>query len=363
MHFTKLNIKIWAYKFAVNCAEDWFIDKSCCGSIEQVMQEPFRIAAVPVMFNRDNDFAYQLGNESIDLSVFDLVLLSDIEYRPRSWIEDWARENNIKNWVLATCGLEITLPVTPDRIVYRPWWVYQRDLKFNTYQEIQEFDRPFVFDALLGSRRPNRDFVMLAMQHHNLLNKNIVTYRDVFCGNSINHDNQRVADHFCDVKIHWPYVSENLDPDWEVAEQLNNSVSQIVPWEIYRRTWITIAVESVSSGSIFFMAEKISKPMMARRPFVVFGIKGYLATLRDLGYQTFEPCIDESYDLIDNDIERWTAAFEQVLKLQQCDHAQLAQDLEARCVHNYKWLQDAELRACHVMDQLLKQHIDPEYWL
>jgi len=94
MHFSKLNIKIWAYKFAVNCAEDWFIDDTCCGTIEQVMQEPFRIAAVPVMFNRENDFAYQPGNESIDLSAFDLVLLSDIEYRPRSWIEDWARENN-----------------------------------------------------------------------------------------------------------------------------------------------------------------------------------------------------------------------------------------------------------------------------
>jgi hypothetical protein len=158
-------------------------------------------------------------------------------------------------------------------------------------------------------------------------------------------------------------VSENLDPTWEVADQLNNSVSQIVPWEIYRKTWFTIAVESVSSGSIFFMAEKISKPMMAQRPFVVFGIKGYLATLHELGYQTFDPYIDESYDLIDNDIERWTAAFEQVLKLQQCDHAQLAQGLETQCIHNYKWLQDSELRAHHVMTQLLKQHIDTEYWL
>ena len=258
----KLNIKIWCWQHAVNCAQDWFIDPANCTDIKSVLSQPFRIAAVPVMFNRPNDFTYTPEADQVDLSKFDLVLLSDIEYRPTEWIDQWIQENNIKNWALLQGGYDTQRPVDSVRCTYRPWWIYHRDLKYNTWQQLSITNsRPFVFDVLLGSRRPNRDFLMLSLQQHQLLNTNLVTYRDVFTGSVIDGRSQQVSTLFPDVTLSWPYVSDNLNPEWEVTQQITNSVSQHVPWGIYQNSWYSVAAESVCDGSIFFMAEKISKPI------------------------------------------------------------------------------------------------------
>jgi len=140
-------------------------------------------------------------------------------------------------------------------------------------------------------------------------------------------------------------------------------VSQTVPWEIYRNTWVSLAVESVSSGSMFFMAEKISKPMMAARPFIVFGVKGFLRKLRVEGFQTFEPYIDESYDEVDDDVERWRMAFDQVQRLHDMDLSRLYVDLESKLMHNSRCIRLCEDHANHNIIKLLRNHIDQQYWL
>jgi hypothetical protein len=45
-----------------------------------------------------------------------------------------------------------------------------------------------------------------------------------------------------------------------------------------------------------FFSEKIFKPIMMKHPFILVGRPGNLARLRQLGYKTFAPFIDESYD-------------------------------------------------------------------
>jgi hypothetical protein len=221
--------------------------------------------------------------------------------------------------------------------------------------------RPFVFDVLLGSRRPNRDFVMLSMQQHQLLDANLVTYRDVFTGSVVDDRSHQVKSLFPDVQLQWPYVGKNLQSEWEVAEHMTNSVSQHVPWNIYKNSWYSVAAESVCDGSIFFMAEKISKPMFAQRPFLVFGIKGFLAQLRHLGYQTFDTVIDESYDAVDNNHQRWSLAFDQLIKLQSVDPAEVYSKLQPVLEHNRQHLLQTESRARVAVDALLAQHVPAQY--
>jgi hypothetical protein len=360
---TKLNLKIFNWTTAVNCAEDWFVDQSCAGDINTVLTQSFKIAAVPVMFNEPQDFAYTQEAESIDLSQFDLVLLSDIEYRPRSWIDQWTEKNNIKNWRLLQGGVDLQEPLDHSRCVYRPWWIYHRDLKYNQFCKINTVSRPYMFDILLGSRRPNRDFVMHALQQSGLLNHNIVTFRDVFPGSQLNQKTQEVCEYFRNQPLQWPYISNNLNSDWEVSDQITNSVSQIVPWEIYKNTWYSVAAESVAEGSMFFMAEKISKPMFAGRPFIVFGIRGFLSKLQDLGYQTFHPVIDESYDHISNDIERWQAAFDQLTALHKKDPNAVYQQLESVLEHNRRHLSTLEERCQLQITSLLKSAVPDQYFI
>lgn len=355
-----LKIKIWSYQFAVMCYEDWFIPKENCADIETVLQQPYKIAAVPALFNRKNDFAYQEEYSAVDLSKFDLVLISDIEYRPREWINDWIQENKIKRWLLLAGGYNINEPIDTSTTVYRPWWIYHRDLKYNTEQTLSP-DRQYYFDALLGSRRPNRDFVMYSFQQHCMLDSSIVTFRDAFPGANIDHNSQQVREYFNSAELNWPYVSPNLNPNWEVSEHIHNAVSQIVPWQIYNQTWYTIACESNGTGSTFFMAEKISKPMFAKRIFVVFGIAGFLQELRNLGYQTFDSIIDESYDSITDNIDRWQAAFAQVLALTKKDPVEVYQQLQPVLEHNYRHLLNTKQRARTSIEHLLRQTIPGEF--
>ena len=49
-------------------------------------------------------------------------------------------------------------------------------------------------------------------------------------------------------------------------------------------------------GDIVFMTEKIMKPILCRRPFIVQANSGYLKMLKQLGFKTFDLWWDESYD-------------------------------------------------------------------
>jgi hypothetical protein len=188
-----------------------------------------------------------------------------------------------------------------------------------------------------------------------------VTFRDVFPGSQVNGTSQQVQDYFAGTDLSWPYVGSTLRPEWEVTDNINNTVSQTVPWTIYANTWFSVAAESVCQGSIFFMAEKISKPMFAQRPFVVFSIQGFLQQLRALGYQTFDPVIDESYDLIENDLERWQAAFDQMIHLMNSDPADVCSKLQIVVKHNHQRLLATESIARHDVEQLLLRNIPEQY--
>lgn len=76
-------------------------------------------------------------------------------------------------------------------------------------------------------------------------------------------------------------------------------------------------------GNRMFFSEKAFKPMAMLQPFVFFGQKHSLKTLRDLGYKTFHPYINESYDDVDDDNQRMDLAVQEIKRLINMDHDQL----------------------------------------
>lgn len=64
-----------------------------------------------------------------------------------------------------------------------------------------------------------------------------------------------------------------------------------------------------------FFSEKIFKPITLKHPFILVGFPGSLKKLRERGYKTFAPFIDESYDEIDNGRERLDAIFKEIVRL------------------------------------------------
>lgn len=72
-------------------------------------------------------------------------------------------------------------------------------------------------------------------------------------------------------------------------------------------------VPEVAPG--IFPTEKIYKCIALNHPFIVLSTKGFLAELKNIGYKTFHPYIDESYDSIEDDHLRLALAVEEIVRL------------------------------------------------
>lgn len=74
--------------------------------------------------------------------------------------------------------------------------------------------------------------------------------------------------------------------------------------------------------------EKVSKPLVHFNPFFFVGFQGALALLRELGFKTFSPHIDESYDDEPNQTKRLDMIYAEIKRL-------LAMSPEE--IHNWYW--------------------------
>jgi hypothetical protein len=323
-------------------AIEWGFGYDQIVDLDTALSQSHKIAVMPVYCNRLTEFSYKPEFENVPLHKFDLVLFTDIEPRSQKELIAWIETMNVKNWLLHTAGVWLDEPSHPNA-VYRPAWSFNF-LRWNPPREDFPTERPYAFECLLGARREHRDFVMLSMQQSNLLEQGIVTYRDLFAGhsNSIDQTPPRVSVKFPDIKLQYPYVSSNLDPAWEVKKDMDNSVSGLVPWEIYNRTWFSLVCETFGHGRTFLSAEKTAKCFQARRLFVVFAISGFLKQYRDRGFETFGDVIDETYDNEKHAITRWDRAFKQVQWLCSQDLPALLQKLKPRLDHNHNRLYEFE---------------------
>lgn len=59
---------------------------------------------------------------------------------------------------------------------------------------------------------------------------------------------------------------------------------------------IDIVAETWAHGNCFFPTEKTIRPMLLKKPFIVFGGQDYLEYLRQMGFRTFGDFWDETYD-------------------------------------------------------------------
>jgi hypothetical protein len=80
--------------------------------------------------------------------------------------------------------------------------------------------------------------------------------------------------------------------------------------EMYLDTYISIVTESIFFQTDIdyptgFISEKIWKPIGHCQPFILAGPSKSLRHIKErYGFKTFHPYIDETYDEIDNDMER-----------------------------------------------------------
>ena len=108
--------------------------------------------------------------------------------------------------------------------------------------------------------------------------------------------------------------------DSQTSDQHNDH--SIVDTDHYTDAYCNIVLEThydadQSGGA--FLTEKTFKPIKHGQPFVIVGCPGSLEALRKLGYRTFDHAIDNSYDTIQNNTQRWQKTLHAIQQIQQQD--------------------------------------------
>lgn len=114
--------------------------------------------------------------------------------------------------------------------------------------------------------------------------------------------------------------------------------------DFYINTYVHIVSETCMNNLNFtpFFSEKTVRPLMNLQPFVYFGDYHALKTLKDLGFKTFSPFIDESYDEEPDPLKRMKLAGDQVIQLNNMPINKLHEwyySITDILIHNQKHLQ------------------------
>lgn len=93
----------------------------------------------------------------------------------------------------------------------------------------------------------------------------------------------------------------------------------------------------------YLFSEKTYKFIAGKLPFIMVGFPGSLPALRELGYQTFHPYIDETYDTIEDDEERLRAIIVEIDRLCNLNDAKwliIQEKLQGIIEHNFNLLKN-----------------------
>jgi len=99
-----------------------------------------------------------------------------------------------------------------------------------------------------------------------------------------------------DALLGWKDLENNHLPlIVDVKEWNTNHYGTSVDW-LYSRTFFSVVTESVFDDVSLFLDEKVWKPIYNYHPFIILGCPNSLKKLKEMGFKTFEPFINESYD-------------------------------------------------------------------
>ena len=135
-----------------------------------------------------------------------------------------------------------------------------------------------------------------------------------------------------------------IDPNWYTDTRFSVAVESVIVYSSKRLEHDDINV-----------SEKTLKPCAFKHPSIVWGEAGTLAWQKRQGFETFDHCIDESYDIIEDVNLRFDRVIEQI---ESCvaDKTVFADPItQQKLEHNYNHFYNEEI----VMKLFKEQMVDP----
>lgn len=106
-----------------------------------------------------------------------------------------------------------------------------------------------------------------------------------------------------DIKLFKNHINQFCDQNFNYPELENIDIWNLQP-EFLQKSLINLVTESAFHYPSQHPSEKLIKPILTKRGFILVGASGLLNVLREFGFKTFDSVWDESYDSITDASQR-----------------------------------------------------------
>jgi hypothetical protein len=276
--------------------------------------------------------------------------------------DKWSIDNNVpsKIKVIPSIALSTYIRKSYDKTMINIDFDNLLEYKKNNSSSI------YLYDCLNLRPRPQR---ILNFLH--LVNADLIKYGNV------SMSDQKEWDGYMNLTYPTYLVSYKLPADImtkldSIDISLMNSYSKLgeikdyhifyerILHNLYKNSWLSIVTESsfFKYENSIFISEKTFKPIACMQPFIIVGSRGTLKYLRKLGYKTFDPFIDESYDDLD-DQHRLPAIMEALKKVQAIeDKVSWYNSMREIVEHNHKLFMEINHTKSIEHQELIKYYFE-----
>lgn len=224
---------------------------------------------------------------------------------------------------------------------------YHSNLVFTTINNqdccaIETTQKPWLANVLLGGYMPNRQILFEHLNNRNLSAQCLINFQP-----------RPGQQHFF-TGYRTPELDQLDSNEWQGIAKLSSGFESMIPlgspeqpgwlsqkisWAVYNSSWLSVVAETenLACSDTFLPSEKIAKPLLLGQPFLVQGCCGFLAQLKKIGFQTFDPWINEHYDSIENSNQRIAAMIDslvQFARLSDMDKTQALTEMKPILDHN-----------------------------
>lgn len=183
---------------------------------------------------------------------------------------------------------------------------YQVDIKRNYYQ-----DMDYIPEDIATGLKADAKHIGLFIGRSNYIRLWFLGWLDPTKSMITSHidrnDDFHKANIGLDNMIKWGATTKDLHSAIDVIEKSPLRMDEIDSYpilvpahlnllKIYDQFFTELVCETFFSGQTFYTTEKIFRPMIGMKPFIIHASPGYLNELKKLGYQTFDRWWSEEYD-------------------------------------------------------------------
>lgn len=353
-------------------------------------EDPRKKVAIIQVESLKTQFSRHVNNflvGPIDLSEWDLVILYSTEALESWWSDiynEFAEQLNTSKLIWIFGGAQSYSSPPPESTYLRSLTFFNQVVIANEYQDCSAAVKPYLFDALIGTLKPTRLFVLYQILDSKFKDKiltNIQPHPMEFetvgiaawrpeqferMGVISDYQSPGLLELESPEVKHFKLETKNGDAvDRYSANSVSNpttnkiSMSCVMPWNIYQNSWYSIVCETYTAGYTYrFITEKTAKCLYGKRIFIMFASAGTLDYIKSFGFRTFHgKYIDERYDKTFSDYERAEQAWAAVERLAEFDPVEVTAYYQEVLDHNHELMKKLPRQQISQLNEFIHRHV------